>query len=254
MIILRSFEELKSQRAKITGSLGLVPTMGALHSGHISLVKAIRPKVDAVMATIFVNPTQFGANEDFSKYPRQENDDLAKLEGLADFVYLPQIKDIYPEGFTASVKITGEVTEELEGKFRPTHFEGVTTVVNILFNQTRATHAIFGEKDFQQLTVIRKMVADLSMPIEVLAGETLREADGLAMSSRNVYLSAEERAVAPLIHKTLCDVRDGKINLQSAIENLKSNGFEVQYLEQRWNRLLVAAYLGKTRLIDNITS
>lgn len=245
MEILHSFSELQLARNQFKGRLGLVPTMGALHEGHLSLIAQIRPKVDAVMATIFVNPTQFGPNEDFNKYPRQEKADLEKLEPLVNYVYLPKVVDIYSTGFNSHIHI-GDVSEGLDGDFRPGHFDGVATVVNILFNQTRPQAAIFGEKDWQQLMVIKKLVADFSIPVEILSAPTLREADGLAMSSRNAYLTEQERKLAPLLYKYMKEYGLG------AKEKLDAAGFSTQYVEQRWGRLLAAAYLGKTRLIDNI--
>lgn len=251
MKVLHSFSELSATRNQINGTLGLVPTMGALHDGHLSLIKKIRPHVDNVMVTIFVNPTQFGPNEDFSKYPRQQQADLAKLEGQADYVYLPQVDDIYPDGSKSTIHISG-ITEILEGKFRPGHFDGVATVVDRLFRQTKPSHAIFGEKDYQQLMVIKQMTAEQNHPIEILSAPTLREVDGLATSSRNAYLSAEERKTAALIYRNLKDIQSGQNSIDTAITNLETAGFDVQYLTSEWNRLLVAAYLGKTRLIDNI--
>jgi len=267
MQILRSYPELKTCRTQITGKLGLVPTMGALHEGHLALVRKMRELADAVMVSIFVNPTQFGPSEDFNKYPRNIESDLEKLEGLADYVYLPQVKDIYPNGEKMTVK-AGEAAQGLESDFRPGHFDGVATVVSILFDQTKPDLAIFGEKDYQQLMVIK----ELNSSVGILGLPTIREPDGLALSSRNVYLSAEERKVAPLLYKTLTEIRhpgpvpgsgssstdsgsSAKIPAQGrddAIRKLEAAGFKVQYVAEHWGRLLVAVYLGKTRLIDNI--
>lgn len=284
MEILKSYSALKQERAAITGKTAFVPTMGALHDGHLALVKEAKKYADNVIVSIFVNPTQFGKNEDFGKYPRNIESDIAKLtphpfpppqggrvrEG-ADFLYLPQIEDIYPDGEKISVK-AGKNAEGLDGDFRTGHFDGVCTVVSILFDQVQPDFAIFGEKDYQQLMVIREMCEQQTETSElktksrsqftvhssptIIGVPTLREADGLAMSSRNVYLSAEERKLAPMIYKELCVVRDAlRVDnkaISKAQDALTQHGFKLQYLEQRWNRLLIAAYLGNTRLIDNI--
>lgn len=231
--------------------------MGALHAGHLALVKKAREYAPIVAVSIFVNPTQFGKNEDFGKYPRNVEADTAMLKGIADILYLPTVEDIYPNGEEITVK-AGKAAEGLCGAFRPNHFNGVATVVSKLFDQVQPDFALFGEKDFQQLMVIKEM----NYPdVEIIGVPTLREKDGLAMSSRNIYLSPEERKLAPLLYKSLCDLRawclvNGEEKLihhtQNTIHQLESEGFRVQYLEQRWNRLLVAAYLGNTRLIDNI--
>lgn len=248
MQILHSLKELNHARAEINGSLAFVPTMGALHDGHLALVCEAKKHADNVIVSIFVNPTQFGPNEDFTKYPRKIDEDIKKLEGLADYVYLPQVSDIYPEGEKITVK-AGPASQGLDGDFRPGHFDGVATVVSILFDHVKPDYAIFGEKDYQQLMVIK----ELKTPVKILSLPTVREADGLAMSSRNAYLSPEERKIAPLLYKTLCEAKQSPVtNQQSLITKLKDAGFRVQYLEQRWNRLLIAAYLSKTRLIDNI--
>lgn len=182
----------KAQGCKI----GLVPTMGALHHGHLSLVDVIRPHVDKIVVSIFVNPTQFGEGEDFGDYPRDEDGDIAKLSAAGvDAVYLPQVSDLYPAGFTTSISV-GPMTQSFEGEHRPGHFEGVSTVVSKLILQSRADTAIFGEKDFQQLAVIRRTVADLDIACDILGAPIAREPDGLAASSRNVYLKADERRIA----------------------------------------------------------
>ncbi len=261
MRILRSLEELKSARPQIAGTFGLVPTMGALHEGHLALVREMRKHTENVIVSIFVNPTQFGPNEDFNKYPRNIEADLKKLEALADYAYLPQLTDIYPDGEKITVK-AGAAAQGLESDFRPGHFDGVATVVSTLFNQIKPDHAIFGEKDYQQLMVIKEMVNQPStinhQPI-ILSLPTVREPDGLAMSSRNAYLSPEERKLSPLLYSSLRGTAEaiqktGSLHSvrDDIIKNLKASGFKIQYLEQRWNRLLVAAYLGNTRLIDNI--
>ncbi|MGO9943377.1 MAG: pantoate--beta-alanine ligase, partial [Rhodoblastus sp.] len=199
------FRDIASMRAAVAQwraageKIALVPTMGALHAGHISLVQAAREKARRTIVSIFVNPTQFAAGEDFSAYPRTFDADLAKLaEARADGCFAPQPGEIYPEGFSTKVTPGGPALAGLEDRFRPDHFPGVALVVAKLLNQAQADFAFFGEKDFQQLAVIRRIVADLDIPTRIFGVETLREADGLAMSSRNIYLEAEERAQAPL--------------------------------------------------------
>jgi pantoate--beta-alanine ligase len=254
--------------------VALVPTMGALHEGHLSLVDLARTKADRVVVSIFVNPTQFAPNEDFSAYPRTEAADAAKLEGQADLIFAPDAADMYPEGFSTTISLTG-VTEPLEGTFRPTHFAGVATVVAKLILRAMPDIAIFGEKDWQQLMVIRRMVADLDIPVEILGGPIMREADGLAMSSRNVYLSPEERKAAGqlnvILRETAENVAKGTPISEAVAEGSKrilALGFEkLDYLEIRDAaslaafpddrpsgpaRILVAAKIGRTRLIDNM--
>jgi pantoate--beta-alanine ligase len=255
-------------------SVALVPTMGALHAGHISLVEMGKRRADRVVATIFVNPTQFAPTEDFSKYPRTLEADVAGLTEIgADAAFTPTAEDMYPQGFCTTVALRGPATAGLEDRFRPTHFQGVATVVAKLLLQALPDVAIFGQKDFQQLAVIRQMTADLDIPVAIEGAPTVREADGLAMSSRNVYLSEEERAVAPLLHRCMTKaaqrIRDGEA-LEAALApargKLAGAGFEIDYLEVRdamtlatvegrhrkGLRMLVAARLGRTRLIDNI--
>ena len=255
-------------------SVALVPTMGALHEGHLSLVELARTKADRVVVSIFVNPTQFAPNEDFSAYPRTEAADAAKLEGQADLIFAPDAADMYPDGFSTTISLTG-VTEPLEGTFRPTHFAGVATVVAKLILRAMPEIAIFGEKDWQQLMVIRRMVADLDIPVEILGGPIMREADGLAMSSRNVYLSPEERKAAGqlnvILRETAANVAKGKPISEALSEGSKrilALGFDkLDYLEIRDAaslaafpddrpsgpaRILVAAKIGRTRLIDNM--
>jgi pantoate--beta-alanine ligase len=255
-------------------SVALVPTMGALHAGHISLVEMGKRRADRVVATIFVNPTQFAPTEDFSKYPRTLEADVARLTEIgADAAFMPTAEEMYPQGFCTTVSLRGPATAGLEDRFRPTHFQGVATVVAKLLLQALPDVAIFGQKDFQQLAVIRQMAADLNIPVAIEGAPTVREADGLAMSSRNVYLSEEERAVAPLLHRCMTKaaqrIRDGEA-LEAALApargKLAGAGFEIDYLEVRdamtlatvegrhrkGLRMLVAARLGRTRLIDNI--
>jgi pantoate--beta-alanine ligase len=255
-------------------SVALVPTMGALHAGHISLVEMGKRRADRVVATIFVNPTQFAPTEDFSKYPRTLEADVARLTEIgADAAFTPTAEDMYPEGFCTTVSLRGPATAGLEDRFRPTHFQGVATVVAKLLLQALPDVAIFGQKDFQQLAVIRQMTADLDIPVAIEGAPTVREADGLAMSSRNVYLSEEERAVAPMLHRCMSRaaqrIHDGEAMeaaLAPARSKLMAAGFEIDYLEVRdaatlatvqgryrkGLRMLIAARLGRTRLIDNI--
>lgn len=253
--------------------VALVPTMGALHQGHLSLVEAARARADRVVASIFVNPKQFGPNEDLSRYPRQEEKDARMLEGAScDVLFLPTVEEMYPEGFATNISVSG-VSSGLCGDDRPGHFDGVATVVTKLLNMARPDIAIFGEKDFQQLAVIRRFVADLNMGIEIIGAPIVREADGLAMSSRNAYLSAEQRAIAGALPNVLAQVRDqiaGGADVAAALASgtqaLLEAGFaKVDYLElrdaaslaplpalDREARLFVAARLGTTRLIDNL--
>ena len=201
--------------------IGFVPTMGALHEGHLSLVRLAREKADKVVASVFVNPTQFGPNEDFSRYPRQPEKDAEMLAAAGcDLLFLPDVDTMYPPGHTVYVDL-GSPSEGLEGACRPGHFRGVATVVTVLFNLVQPDVAVFGEKDAQQLAVIRRMVRDLHFPIEIVAGPTVREADGLAMSSRNAYLSPEERRAAAVLHRSLR-------NAESAIQAGERRGDEVR--------------------------
>lgn len=252
--------------------VALVPTMGALHEGHLSLVRLVAARADRLLVSIFVNPAQFTPSEDFSAYPRTLEADREKLGTAVDAIYCPPVADIYPADFVTSISLEGPATTGLEDRFRPTHFKGVATVVAKLFLQTTPHLAVFGEKDFQQLCVIRQMVRDLELPVNVVAAPTIREVDGLAMSSRNVYLSEAERAVAPLIYHTLtqCAERlrqgdEANLVLAEGVAILEKSGFSVDYLEWRQadtllpattieqpTRVLVAARIGATRLIDNI--
>ena len=254
-------------------SLALVPTMGALHAGHIALIEEARRKADRVVATIFVNPLQFGANEDLDRYPRQEEKDAAMLaEAGCDLLWLPAAEDMYPPGFATTVSVKG-LSERWEGEARPGHFDGVATVVAKLLCAVRPDLAFFGEKDFQQLAVIRRMAQDLQLGVEVLGVGTVRDEDGLALSSRNAYLSPEERIKAVELPRTL-DVTAKRIlsgtpvpkALGDAEARLEATGFSrVDYfalvnamtlepLERPVGpmRLIAAAVIGSTRLIDNI--
>jgi pantoate--beta-alanine ligase len=207
MDVLTSPAAMRRWRLARSGSVGLVPTMGYLHEGHISLVRRSRAENLLTVVSIFVNPTQFGPNEDFSRYPRDEVRDLALLEDTgAAAVYLPSGAEMYPPGFQTYVDVE-EVSRRLEGEARPGHFRGVATVCLKLFNAVEAQRAYFGRKDAQQLRVIQRMVRDLDVPIEIVPCDIVREADGLAMSSRNVYLTPEERAAAPALFQALCEAR-----------------------------------------------
>ncbi|MBA3873711.1 MAG: pantoate--beta-alanine ligase [Anaerolineae bacterium] len=203
MDVVESIDALRQARARITASVGLVTTMGALHAGHIALVEQARTENDAVIATIFVNPTQFAQNEDLSKYPRDISRDLDMLrQAGVDLVFTPTAEQIYPTGFQTWIEVE-QVTQGLEGERRPGHFRGVTTVVAKLFNLTQPHRAYFGQKDAQQAAVIKRMVRDLNMPLAIRVCPTVHEADGLAMSSRNVYLSPEQRKAAAVIRRSL---------------------------------------------------
>lgn len=250
-------QHFKSQNQKI----GFVPTMGALHAGHLSLVDIARRNADIVIVSIFVNPTQFAPNEDFTTYPRQEENDLALLRRLdVDLVYLPSVADLYPNGQEITVK-AGAAATGLESHFRPHFFDGVATVVHRLFTQTQPDVAVFGEKDFQQLQVIREMVATQNMPVTIIGGETMRDERGLALSSRNAYLSADEYETACALNRIIRDCAaaikqspdQSDRALDTAAQFILAAGFNsVDYVSVQWNRVLVAAWLGKTRLIDNI--
>jgi pantoate--beta-alanine ligase len=253
-------------------SIALVPTMGALHAGHLSLVTLAKSKADRVVVSIFVNPIQFGPREDFSTYPRDEAGDIEKLRAAgADLVFAPNTAEMYPAGFSTKVSI-GDLTEDLCGANRPNHFDGVATVVTKLLLQCAPDMAIFGEKDYQQLLVIKHLVRDLNVPVEILGGDIVREKDGLALSSRNAYLSPAERKTAPLLHQTISEVAAALARGEGADAacvagrfKLEAAGFRVDYIAVRdpdtlkplsgpvkHARVLAAAYLGKTRLIDNV--
>jgi pantoate--beta-alanine ligase len=270
---IRSSEELAFARGEIRGTLALVPTMGALHAGHMALIAEAKARADRVAATIFVNPMQFGANEDLSRYPRREADDAKMLEEAGcDLLWMPSVSAIYPHGFATTVRVSG-VSERWEGEARPGHFDGVATVVAKLLLSVRPDVALFGEKDFQQLAVIRRMVRDLAIPAEILAVPTVREGDGLALSSRNAYLLPEERQQALALPRALEAARAAILSgtkvpdvLAEAQNSLLNGGFSrVDYfalvhaetLEPLDHphgemRLIAAAVIGTTRLIDNI--
>ena len=274
MLTVISLSELGSARASFAGKVGLVPTMGYLHEGHLSLVRRARQDCEHVVVSIFVNPTQFGPKEDLSKYPRDLDRDLSLLEPLGvDLVWPPSSEEMYPPGYQTWVEVEG-ITRPLEGAMRPGHFRGVTTVVAKLFNAVQPHRAYFGQKDAQQAAVIRQMARDLSYPLEVVVCPIVREPDGLAMSSRNVYLDPEQRKAATVLYRSLCAAKEayddgerdaekirGKMKEVLASEPLA----EVQYvscadyntLEEletvTGNALLsMAVFVGKTRLIDNM--
>lgn len=254
-------------------SVALVPTMGNLHAGHLALVNEAKNKADRVVVSIFVNPTQFGVGEDFETYPRTEREDQEKLNAAgANLLFQPAVSEIYAPDAKTVVSVSG-LSEQYCGAFRPGHFDGVATVVCKLFNIVQPDVALFGLKDFQQLTVIRTMVRDLNIPVEIIGVDTVREASGLAMSSRNGYLTVEEKAVASKLYRTLCDARNavlaGHLSYQEiesrALLFLQESGFQPDYfsvcrasdlkkadVDDKELVLLTAARLGKTRLIDNI--
>src|SRR5262249_49080956 len=257
-------------------TLALVPTMGALHAGHLALVRRARRRANRVVVSIFVNPAQFAPTEDFSSYPRTFETDIAALRAeRVDLVWAPPREVMYPEGFATSISVKGPATVDLEDRFRPHFFGGVATVVAKLFTQCRPDFSLFGEKDYQQLKTVMRMAADLDLKVRVIGIPTVREKDGLALSSRNVYLSPAERTIAPILYRTLKDSA-ARIAAHEPIAQVMSEGwiaieaagFIVDYFEARHAdslrrvetvddgplRLLVAARLGKTRLIDNIAA
>jgi pantoate--beta-alanine ligase len=273
--IIRTLPALRRWREKFPSkSIALVPTMGALHDGHLTLVRAARRKCDRVVVSIFVNPAQFAPHEDLASYPRTWDADIAALKALkVDMVWAPNVAAMYPEGFATKVAPGGPALAGLEDKFRPHFFGGVCTVVAKLLLQVQPDIATFGEKDYQQLKVVTAMARDLDIATRIVGVPTVREKDGLAMSSRNAYLSAEERAAAPTLQRVLKDcaakLKKGATFAPTLIEGeaqIEQAGFAVDYLEARHAetlarissikdgpvRLLVAAKIGRTRLIDNI--
>jgi pantoate--beta-alanine ligase len=272
----RTVKDLRAQVAKwrqAGETVALVPTMGALHAGHLSLIGSAKGHAGRIVASIFVNPSQFGPKEDFKRYPRDEAGDVEKLakEGV-DLVFIPSTDEMYPAGFATKVSLPS-LTEDLCGAARPNHFEGVATVVTKLLLQCGPDVAVFGEKDFQQLLVIKRLVRDLNIPVEIVAAPIVREKDGLALSSRNFYLSADERTRAPILHQVLSETAASLANGESCDAatsagrfKLEAKGFRVDYVAVRDPetlaplfgpiqgpaRVMGAAYLGATRLIDNV--
>ncbi|NKX47378.1 pantoate--beta-alanine ligase [Rhodobacteraceae bacterium R_SAG8] len=274
--IIRTLVDLRSKVAgwKAAGeSVAVVPTMGALHQGHLSLVRAAKEACDRVIVTIFINPKQFNNPEDYKNYPRTEEEDARKLIALkADVVYVPDGEQMYPNGFATTVSVEG-ITQGLCGAHRAGHFDGVATIVTKLFTQTQADKAFFGEKDYQQLQVVTRLTLDLDLPIEVIGCPTIREEDGLAMSSRNLLLSDRARTWAPELHRAMEEMSEGLLaggDLETlraaAVSRVERAGFtQVEYLDlrsadqlelmttpDRPARLLAAAWLAGVRLIDNI--
>jgi pantoate--beta-alanine ligase len=266
----RALERLRARKATIA----LVPTMGALHDGHVSLVRLARRRASRVVVSIFVNPTQFAPTEDFGAYPRTWKSDVAKLAAEdVELIWNPDVKTMYPDGFATRIVPEGPATADLEDRFRPHFFGGVATVVGKLFTQVRPDFAMFGEKDFQQLRVVTRMAGDLDLGVKVMGSRTVRERDGLAMSSRNVYLSAEERGQAPTLYRAMKESArrlragdDVAAAMAGGAAMITAAGFTLDYFELRHaetlarigslkegpTRILVAAKLGKTRLIDNV--
>jgi len=266
----RALDGLRARKATIA----LVPTMGALHDGHVSLVRLAKRRAKKVIVSIFVNPTQFAPSEDFGSYPRTWKADVARLaaEGV-DLIWNPDVKTMYPVGFATRILTEGPATANLEDRFRPHFFGGVATVVGKLFTQCRPDFAIFGENDFQQLRVVTRMAGDLDLGVKVLGSRTVRERDGLAMSSRNVYLTPEERQAATILYRAMkqsaARLRAGdnaEAAMAGGVQMIAGAGFAPDYFEVRHAetlapiaslkdgpmRILVAAKIGKTRLIDNI--
>jgi pantoate--beta-alanine ligase len=274
MVIIKNIQQLKQWRAaQVQSDIAFVPTMGALHAGHLSLIDAAKRNHQIIVASIFVNPLQFGANEDLSRYPRPFERDAELLrEAGVTVLFSPQISELYPATFATQVRITNGLDKVLCGSHRAGHFDGVCTVVALLFVLVRPDAAFFGEKDFQQLAIIKRMNEDLHLIPQIIGVPTMREADGLAMSSRNQYLSEAERQIAPKLYQTLCAIKgqyQSLNELSGLLEwgkaNIVKSGFNsVDYLELRSEadlqlteipqkaRLFVAARLGNTRLIDNI--
>ena len=278
MIVVETIPALRREIAALRRAgkrIAFVPTMGNLHAGHLKLVQIARQHADVVVASIYVNPLQFGPKEDFGAYPRTPDDDKKALETeKTDLLFMPTDAEMYPRGLDVMTKVeVPALGDILCGQFRPGHFRGVTTVVNRLFSLVQPDVAVFGKKDYQQLMLIKLMVADLGLPIEIVGVDTMREADGLALSSRNNYLSPAERQVAPKLYATLRDVCDRILKeggVRSGIETdtlhaLETAGFRADYLSVRRAAdlgepgpqdkalvILVAAWLGRTRLIDNL--
>lgn len=274
MELVETIARMKALRRGIPGTVGFVPTMGYLHEGHISLVKKAKADNSVVVVSIFVNPTQFGPTEDFKTYPRDLEHDIVMLRKVnTDIVFIPSNEEMYPPGFNSWVEVK-KLTDPLEGKVRPGHFKGVTTIVAKLFNIIEPTRAYFGQKDAQQALVIKKMVSDLNMSMEIIVSSTVRERDGLAMSSRNTYLNPQERKAATVLYKALTRAQQLHDNGESNTEHLRQEMVAIineeplatieyvsiadaQSLEEltevdRPALVSMAVRIGKTRLIDNI--
>lgn len=248
MKTLSSAQDLRQVRSEWTGQVGFVPTMGALHAGHYSLCARARRENKIVVASIFVNPTQFNDPHDLKKYPRTLEQDLEGLQlAEVDYVFLPRAEDMYADNYQFEIREKTS-SQMLCGAHRPGHFEGVLTVVMKLFNLVKPHRAYFGEKDYQQLMLIQDMVKAFFMDIEVVPCKTLRETDGLAMSSRNMRLEASERKIAPRLYSVLKNAS----TTEQARHELEQAGFRVDYIEELWGRRFGAAFLGSTRLIDNV--
>ncbi len=274
MQVVTTIEQVRAARRE-WAEVGFVPTMGFLHAGHISLVQQAKAENGVAIVSIFVNPTQFGPNEDFASYPRNTQRDLDLLQAAGcDLVWMPSVDEIYPAGFSSYVEVEG-VTSALEGARRPGHFRGVATVVTKLFNVVQPTKAYFGQKDAQQTVVIRQFVRDLALPVHVVIAPTIREADGLAMSSRNSYLNPQQRAAAPVLYRSLTAAQtayatgqtDAEALRQVMLETLKQEPLaqvdyvsiadpqslqELTTIDQRGALVSLAVRIGKTRLIDNL--
>jgi pantoate--beta-alanine ligase len=273
MKVIETIAEMRQLRQQLTQPIGFVPTMGYLHEGHLSLVRQAKADNSSVVVSIFVNPTQFGPGEDFKSYPRDTQRDLAMLEPMTDIVFMPSTAEMYPDGFDSRVEV-GNITERLEGASRPGHFRGVTTVVAKLFNIVLPTRAYFGQKDAQQAAVIKKMVADLNMNLEIVTLPTVREPDGLAMSSRNTYLNPEQRRAATVLYRSLKLAQDMWLRGENSTDEIRHKMTELirkepladidyisiadaETLEEldtvRAKALVsMAVKFGRTRLIDNI--
>ena len=273
MKVVKTIDEMRRLRLELAESVGFVPTMGYLHEGHLALVKRARAENPSIVVSIFVNPTQFGPQEDFTSYPRDTKRDLAMLEPYTDIVFLPSAEELYPPGYNSWVNIEG-ITDVLEGARRPGHFRGVATVCTKLFNIIQPTRAYFAQKDAQQLLVIKKMVRELNMPLEIITCPTIRENDGLAMSSRNTYLSTEQRPAATVLYRALTlaqrlyeeGERDANTLRRRLTETVEQEPLaEIDYisvadvetlveLDKIGDKALVslAVKIGTTRLIDNV--
>ena len=272
---VKAMQDWSGEQKKQGKSIGLVPTMGYLHEGHMSLVRAARRDCDIVVASIFVNPIQFGQGEDYETYPRElERDSALLIKENADAVFVPEVKDMYPSGYDTFAEVFGGITSKMCGASRPGHFKGVTTVVSKLFHICRPDRAYFGQKDAQQLLIIKKMVRELNFPLEVVRMPIVRESDGLAMSSRNVYLNEEERRQALVLSQVLkiteTDIRGGERDIKKIRQKIKdmietrplaridyieiANGQDLAELEEIQGEVLIALAVkfGKTRLIDNL--